>query len=398
MKRIILHCDLNNFYASVECMKDPTLWSVPLAVCGSREERRGIVLAKNEKAKAFGVKTGEAVWEAKKKCPALVTVPPDMRSYVFWSKEVKHIYENYTDIVEPFGIDECWLDMSGSAHLFGGGTRAAYMIKEEVKARTGLTISCGVSFNKVFAKLGSDLKKPDAVTVIAPEDWENTVYPLPASALMGVGRSTYNKLSSRGIFTIGDIARSGEAFMRSLLGKNGLWLLRAARGLDAARVISGEYMPRPKSIGRGATYPHDIIKPSEIRALLLKLSHEVARKLRAEHFFAGAVQLEIKRTDFSKHEYSVQLKFFTQTAYDIWKCALELFFMRHDIMAFPVRALSVRACDLREENAPRQLSLFDDAKLMQKHERAERAMDIINGKYGKNTIQVASCKFDPVRI
>ena len=398
MERIILHCDLNNFYASVECMKDPALKKVPLAVCGSREERRGIVLAKNEKAKALGVKTGEAIWEAKMKCPDLVTVPPDMREYIYRSGQVRRVYENYTDTVEPFGIDECWLDMTGSAHLFGGGVSAADMIREEVKARTGLTISCGVSFNKVFAKLGSDLKKPDAVTVIPPGDWRNIVHPLPASALIGVGRKTDKKLRSRGIFTVGDIAAADERLIGDMLGKNGLWLMRAARGLENAPVVKGEYMPEPKSIGRGATYPHDITKPEEISTLILKLSHEVARKLRAGRYFADRIQLTVKRSDLSHREYGAPLMFNTQTAYDIWRCALELFLSRHDLRAFPVRALSVRACGLSGEHEPRQLSIFEGSGERLKRARAERAMDEINARFGKRTIQAASCRFDPVKL
>lgn len=398
MERIILHCDLNNFFASVECIKEPSLFEKPMAVCGNTEERRGIVLAKNEIAKAYGVKTGEAVWEAKKKCPHLITVSPDMKAYSLYSKKVRDIYENYTDLVEPFGIDECWLDISGSAHLFGGGVNTAHMIKDEVKRSTGLTISCGVSFNKTLAKLGSDLKKPDAVTVLSLESWKKRVHPLPASSLMGVGRSTYERLSSRGILTIGDMAKADDNLMKKLCGKNGIMLSRLARGIDDSPVIRYEHLPRRQSIGRGATCPKDLNKLGEVSAVILKLAHEVAGSLRGERVAAGRIQLEVKRNDMSKNEYTAPLFCATQTAYDIWRASFKLFCSRYNIKNYPVRAITVRACELVSETEPRQVLMFEDITNIQKHEKIERAMDVINARYGKHTVDVASCKYTPVRV
>jgi len=217
VKRSILHCDMNNFYASVECMLNPSLKEFPIAVCGSQEERHGIVLAKNYKAKAFNVQTGDVIWEAKKKCPTLVVVPPHYEEYIKYSKLAREIYSRYTDQVEPYGMDECWLDISGTEQIFGTAEEVANEIRETVKFELGLTISVGVSYNKIFAKLGSDMKKPDAVTVIANESFKDIVWPLPAEELLGVGRATKRKLNDYGIKTIGDLANFNVDILQSRL-------------------------------------------------------------------------------------------------------------------------------------------------------------------------------------
>lgn len=228
MLRSILHCDMNNFYASVECMLDPALKKYPIAVCGSVEERHGIVLAKNYKAKAFDVKTGDAVWQAKQKCKDLVVVPPHYEEYIKYSKLARSVYERYTDQVEPYGMDECWLDISGTESLFGSPEKVANEIRETMKFELGLTISVGVSFNKIFAKLGSDMKKPDAVTVIPKDTFKEKIWGLPAADLLGVGRATQRVLDSYCIRTIGDLANNDPEFLRRRLGKNGvvLWNYR----------------------------------------------------------------------------------------------------------------------------------------------------------------------------
>ena len=222
MLRSILHCDMNNFYASVECMLDPALKKYPIAVCGSVEERHGIVLAKNYKAKAFDVKTGDAVWQAKQKCKDLVVVPPHYEEYIKYSKLARSVYERYTDQVEPYGMDECWLDISGTESLFGSPEKVANEIRETMKFELGLTISVGVSFNKIFAKLGSDMKKPDAVTVIPKDTFREKIWGLPAADLLGVGRATQRVLDSYCIRTIGDLANINPEFLRRRLGKNGV--------------------------------------------------------------------------------------------------------------------------------------------------------------------------------
>ena len=211
--RVILHIDMNNFYASVETLYDPSLKDIPMAVGGDKERRHGIVLAKNMLAKAKGVKTAEALWEAERKCPGIKFVPPHFERYAKYSRLAKEIYMQYTDMVESFGLDECWLDVSESANLFGGGKKIAEEIRAAVKKEIGITVSVGVSWNKIFAKLGSDMKKPDAVTEITEENYRDLVWRLPVEELLYVGRATKNKLNKRGVYTIGQLANTDEALL-----------------------------------------------------------------------------------------------------------------------------------------------------------------------------------------
>ena len=236
MDRVILHCDMNSFYASVECLYNPSIRNKPVAVGGSVEKRNGIILAKNDVAKRFGVKTGDALWQARQKCPNLVIVPPDFKKYIKLSRLAVEIYNSYTNLVEGFGLDECWLDVTGSTHLFGSGEEIAEAIRQRVKTELGITCSIGVSFNKIFAKLGSDMKKPDAITVITKDNYKSTVWPLPVEDLLFVGRATKQKLNRYGIKTIGDLACSNLSFLETLLGKWGSYLWGYANGLDASTV------------------------------------------------------------------------------------------------------------------------------------------------------------------
>ena len=236
MDRVILHSDLNNFYASVECLYNPELQGKPVAVCGSQSSRHGIVLAKNYVAKAMGIKTGEVIWQAKQKCPGLIVVPPNFSLYLKFSRLATEIYRDYTDLIEPFGIDESWLDISSSAGLFGSGEKIAHEIRNRIKEEMGVTVSIGVSFNKVFAKLGSDLKKPDAVTIINQANFRQKIWPLPAKELLYVGRATSKKLDRVGISTIGAIAAAPREFLVNLLGKWGEALWVFANGYDVSIV------------------------------------------------------------------------------------------------------------------------------------------------------------------
>ena len=276
-ERVILHCDLNNFFASVSLLSNVTLYDMPVAVCGSVEARHGIVLAKNEIAKKYGVKTAEAIWEAKAKCPDLVTLPPDYKKYNEYSLKARRIYERYTDLIEPFGIDECWLDVTGSVRVFGTGEEIAHRIRREIKAELGITISVGVSFNKVFAKLGSDMKKPDAVTVISRENFREKVWGLPASDLLFIGKNTAAKLRNSGVFTIGDIAACDETMLNRLLGKNGVMLRTYALGEDISPVTPPKEEDMPKSIGRSVTPDHDIKDKDEVWKIFLEISEDTLR-------------------------------------------------------------------------------------------------------------------------
>jgi len=259
MDRIIFHCDCNSFYASVELLGRPELRHLPVAVCGDPESRHGIILAKNEAAKTFGVKTAETIWQARKKCPELVLLPAHHRRYAEISKKVNSIYEEYSDLVEPFGIDESWLDVTGSVHLFGGDPVAlADTLRERIRAEVGITISVGISFNKVFAKLGSDYKKPDATTVISRENFQELVWPLPVTDLLYVGHAAKNAFQRFRIATIGELAVFDKDALFTILGKNGVQLHDFANGLDTSPVAPARQSAVPKSVGNGLTFPRNL--------------------------------------------------------------------------------------------------------------------------------------------
>lgn len=301
MSRSILHCDMNNFYASVECMLDPTLKKYPVAVCGSVEERHGIVLAKNYAAKAFGVATGDAVWQAKQKCKDLVIVPPHYEEYIKYSKLARSVYSRFTDQVEPYGMDECWLDISGTEKLYGSPERVANEIKEIIKFELGLTISVGVSFNKIFAKLGSDMKKPDAITVIEKDTFRDKIWGLPAADLLGVGRATQRVLDSYCIRTIGDLANTNPDFLKRRLGKNGIALWQYANGNDHSLVHNADFVSPIKSVGHGITTVADLEENEQVWPVFLELTQDIGHKLRVHQKCADGVAIHIRdNTLFSK--------------------------------------------------------------------------------------------------
>lgn len=293
-ERVILHCDMNNCYASIEMKLNPELRGKPIAVGGSKEDRHGIILAKSEEAKKFGVKTAEVIWQAQRKCPGLIIVPPHFEEYHKYSEAARRIYMEYTDLIEPFGLDECWLDVTGSQLLFGTGEQIAHTIRKRIKKELGITVSVGVSFNKVFAKLGSDLKKPDAVTCIPMTEYTDIVFPLPVSALLGVGNHTAEKLIQYGIRTIGDLAQTDPAVLSKKFGKQGEMLWAYANGLDYAPVMHMDYASPPKSIGRGITCPKDLYTKEDIWRVLYRLSDTVAMQLRRERKIAGGLQVVVR--------------------------------------------------------------------------------------------------------
>lgn len=389
MTRTILHCDLNNFFASVECKLNPELKSMRIAVCGSKEDRHGIVLAKNDNAKKYGVKTGEAIWEAQRKCPCLVTVPPHYDKYVHYSAIIRKIYERYTDLVEPFGMDECWLDVTGSTRLFGSGEQIADHIRETVKRETGLSISVGVSFNKVFAKLGSDMKKPDATTVISKDDFKEKLYGLPAKDMIGIGKATDENLRRIGVITIGDIAMLPLETMKLRLGKHGEYIWYCARGLDCSPVMQADYKAPIKSIGRGVTTVHDLENDKDVHTVMLSLSVEIARKLRKSGLTAGAVQVEIRNSKLMTKLFQCPLPFETANAGVIEKHAFTLFCSRYDRI-YPVRSVTVRVIRLAETAAARQLEIGVDAEHTEKLERLDRTADKIISKYGSKILRPMS--------
>ena len=391
MERWIFHCDCNSFYASVELLRHPELRDQCVAVCGDPEGRHGIVLAKNEPAKRMGVKTAEVIWQAKRKCPDLVLLPPHREYYRKYSRIINEIYRKYTDRVEPFGIDESWLDVTGTWQLFAESPAAlADQLRAEVKAATGLTISVGVSFNKVFAKLGSDYKKPDATTLITRENFHKIVWPLPAGDLLYVGASAQNRLAGMGISTIGELAAARPEALAEALGKLGLELSRYARGEDEAPVRRwGEKEPI-KSVGNGTTFRRNIRGPAEIRSALNVLADEVAGRLRRHGVWAGAVQVTIRDPELKTITRQKQLPMSTHLARDLANACWQLMEKNWD-MARPVRMLTVTALAITEEPFAVQQSLFGDApKADPRREKLEQSLDAIRKKYGRGAIGAGS--------
>lgn len=387
--RIILHCDLNCFFASVELLDKPALQNVPVAVCGDPASRHGIILAKNEPAKRMGVQTAETVWQAKQKCPHLILLPPHHSLYADYSRRVNTIYGQYTDLVEPFGIDESWLDVTGSLHLFGGDARQlADDIRARLRQELRLTISVGVSFNKVFAKLGSDYKKPDATTVISRENWRDMLWPLPVGDLLFVGRAARRTLSQFGVETIGQLAACKPELLEQLMGKAGLQLYRYANGLDDAPVRPQHEQEPVKSVGNSTTFPENLTRWEQVRGGLQMLCDSVAARLRQQGLYCGGVAVGVRDAQFRTVSRQMRLPGPTHLMRDIYGAALELT-GRIWKAPNPVRLLSVTALYITDSaDSYQQLDLLagDATARDRRQEQLESAMDAIRGKYGRDAI------------
>ena len=386
--RAILHSDMNSYYASVEMMLDPSLRGKAVAVCGSTETRHGIVLAKSELAKRAGVKTGMANWEAQQCCPNLITVPPHYEQYIKYSALAHEIYGRYTDLIEPFGMDECWLDVTESSKC-GDPRSIAEEIRKTTKEELGLTVSIGVSFTKIFAKLGSDMKKPDAITCITEDSYQSQVWPLKASELLGVGPATTKKLALRGVNTIGDIARCDCGLLRLWLGVNGLKLWEYANGMDNARVSSYGYTPPVKSISHGITCIADLENNTEVKSVLLTLAPRVSKQLREAKLQATGVQLYVRDKDLYSREFQCRLDYPTQSWKEMVERTMELFARRYS-WDKPIRAVCIRAINLISAELPYQLDLFCDFEKRQKIEALERTIDDLHRRFGDESVFIAA--------
>ena len=392
-ERIILHSDANCFYASVEMLLNPDLRGKAVAVCGSTEERHGIVLAKSELAKKAGVKTGQANWEARQACPGLIVVPPQYDQYCKFSKLLRNIYLRYTDLVEPYGMDECWLDVTGSGRIHGSGEQIAEEIRRTVKEELGLTVSIGVSFNKIFAKLGSDMKKPDAVTALPRNDWQSRIWPLPVSELLFVGRATTKKLLSRNVLTIGDLARTDPELLRSWFGKNGLVLWCFANGQDTSRIMPDGYEAPIKSIGHGITCSCDLHSDEDVWKVMLELTQDIGHRLRTYGLAAKGVRLAVRGNDLGFVQYQAQLHSPSQSPMEIAQAARLLFAERYG-WERPVRAVCVTGINLVPEGLPVQLDVFGDETRRMRKKKLEDCIDSIRTRFGKHAIISASLMGD----
>ena len=391
MDRVILHCDCNNYFASVELLDKPELRDQPVAVAGDPEGRHGIILAKNQIAKNYGVQTAETLWQAKKKCPGLILLPPHMDKYRAMSRRVNAIYLDYTDQVEAFSIDESWLDVTASRNLFGDGAAIADLLRRRVREELGITISVGVSWNKTFAKMGSDYKKPDATTVITRENVSQILYPLPVTDLIFVGKSSGQVLARHGIHTIGDLAACSMAEAEAWLGKGvkGLWL--AARGLDDSPVRCYGEHEAVKSVGNGMTYPQDLVGREACIAGLTPLCESVGARLRAQHLKCRTITLQIK---------DPQLKVISRQKPVDPPTNLTRYLLREVIQLLesawpedaPVRLFTVTAGSLMDESAPvtAQLSFLEEAPREDpRQRRLEQALDGLRNRFGQDAIATA---------
>lgn len=384
--RVILHCDMNGFFASVELLDYPELRDKPMAVCGDPESRHGIILAKNEIAKRYGIVTAETLWQARKKCPDLQTVPPHHKKYQHYSRLINEIYLQYTDMVEPFSVDESWLDVTASQKLFGNGKQIADKIRHQVKKELGLTLSAGVSFNKIFAKMGSDYKKPDATTVITQENYKNILWPLDIRDLFFVGKATADKLQGIGIHTIGQLAESDRHTVTALLGKQGNIIHDYANGLDQTPVSRFDEREDVKSIGNGSTFRRNLKGIQDIRTAVIALSDTVAVRLRQKKKKAFGVKVDIKDPSLKVISRQQQLDNPTNLAENIADTAVSIieksWNLRH-----PIRMLTVTAINLCPEDQAQQLSLFSSENIQNETgEKMERTMDDIRKKFGRNAI------------
>lgn len=395
-ERTILHVDMNCFYAAVECLYHPELAGQPVAVGGHVEDRHGIILAKNQRAKDAGVKTGEALWQARQKCPGLVIIPPDYRLYLRFSRMARELYYGYTDLVEPFGPDEAWLDITGSCHLFADDpVCVAQEISERIKTELGVTVSVGVSWNKIFAKFGSDYEKPDAITCVTRDNYRTLVWDAPVRDLLYVGRATERKLHSVAIFTIGELANASPRLLENLLGKMGLVLQAFANGRDTTPVrpmdpdrVDVEY--DIKSIGNGLTAPRDLTSLQDAEVLVYLLAESVAQRLRAHRMRARVVGLGVREGDLTGYTRQMRLPYATNITSEIARHAASLLRENEDFsQGNVIRALHVRASDLVSADEPLQLDLFDDMSSRLQAERLDTAVDTLRHRFGNQVVRRA---------
>lgn len=384
--RVILHSDINSCYATIEHLHHPELAGKPLAVGGDPEARHGIVLTADYLAKKKGVKTGMALWQAKRVCPEITFVPPNMDLYLRFSRMAHEIYADYTDLQEPYGIDECWLDVTDSKIIKGDGLTIAKEISNRMKKELGVTVSIGVSFNKIFAKLGSDYKKPDAITTMYREEFKTKAWKLPVSDLLYVGRATNNKMQKYGIHTIGDLARTDIDWITSVFGKMGAILWSFANGYDESPVKKENTSAPIKSIGNGTTTPRDLETDDDVKIVLYNLAESVAARLRKNGFKCRVVEISIRDNKLISFSRQKKLGNATNITGEIAQSAYVLFKENYS-WNNPIRSLGVRGSDLVNDNYWEQLDIFSSAEYREKLLKADKAVDDIRRRFGYFSIQ-----------
>lgn len=388
LERSILHIDINNCYASIECLHRPELRDKPVAVGGDVEARHGIILAKNMIAKRFNVRTGEALWQARQKCPDLVVLPPNYPLYLRFAKLAREIYLDYSDKVEPFGLDEVWADVTGSVGLFGSGEEIADKIRNRIKFELGITVSIGVSWNKIFAKLGSDYKKPDAITAITKENYKDIVWPLPAGDLLYVGPAVQRRLRDYGIYTIGQLATTKVDYLTSWFGKMGAVLHIFANGQDRTEVSDFDYVSPIKSIGNSTTTPRDLVNEQDVKIIMYVLSESVAARMREQGLKCKTVSIHVRDNQLRTYQKQRKLETPTDLASEIHKTAMQLFRASYK-WERPIRSIGVRGCDLISADSCIQLSLCCDENKREQYRQLENAIDTLRRRFGAYAVQRA---------
>ncbi len=383
--RVILHIDMNNFFASVECLINPAIKNYAVAVAGDPNKRTGIILAKNYIAKVYGVKTGEAIWEAKQKCPTLITVAPHYDKYQEYSEKAHLIYEQYTDLIEPFGIDECWLDVTDSLKFFNcTGVELAQRIQQQIFNELGLSVSIGVSWGKTLAKLGSDMKKPMGLSVIDKSNHIDILKKLKVQDMIMVGKHISEKLHKMNIYSLYDLYLLKPEFLTHYFGVVGLHIHNAVSGIDDDKILP----PREqdiKSIGNGATAVHDMTDLDEIKEFLHDLATKVSRRLRAHEFSAKTIHLTIKYADFSYASAQNTINNYFNCEQDVYKYAYQIFHSLAGDKFSPIRALRISTSNLINKNDDNQINLFTN----EKNENLCNTIDNLKEKYGDNIISLA---------
>ena len=384
--RVILHSDINCCYAAIEHLHHPELNGKPLAVGGDPESRHGIVLTADYIAKKYGVKTGMALWQAKQLCPEITFVSPRMDLYLRFSRMAHEIYAEYTDLQEAYGIDESWLDVTASATIKGDGYSIAKEISNRMKSELGITVSIGVSFNKIFAKLGSDYKKPDAITTMYSDEFQTKAWNLPVGDLLYVGRSTNQKLTKIGIRTIGDLARTDEVILVRLLGKMGSVLWAFANGYDDSPVRKENAHAPIKSVGNSTTTHRDLVNDEDVKIVIYVLAESVAARLRENGFRCRVVEISIRDNELFSFTRQRKISNATNITEEIAVEAYRLFKESYDWRK-PIRSVGVRGADLVNDNYWEQIDLFCDFQMREKHMKMDAAVDDIRRRFGFYSIQ-----------
>lgn len=382
-QRIILHCDVNNFFASVECALNPSLKDLPLAVTGEKSKRNGIVLAKNNIAKMCGVQTGDVIFKAKQKCPDLVCVRPHHDVYEKYSKKIRKIYEEYTDRVEPFGIDECWLDITDTLKFFGTPLEIANTLRKRIKEEIGVTISVGISFSKIFAKLGSDMKKPDAVTQIPFSTFKKQTYHLPLNSIIGIGKKLEIKLNKMNIYTLGDLANYDTKIIKAKFGVVGESLQKKLQGFDDDEIANAFDVKQVKSIGNGTTTIVDIKNMAEMKSVVMFLCDEIATRLRKKNLVGSTIHISLRTNELTWTSKSHTINNLTNTAKDIYNESIKMIEKMWDNFTL-IRSVRISLSNLQDETAINQLNFFDKKN---NKKQLNKAIDKIREKYGYESIQ-----------